>query len=96
MKLLYCVAVLTAMIVLGRAGVLLDTEILLIQAYQKVGSPVTRYMATCRYEPTCSNFALTTLREDGFWQGNLKTGVRLVRCSPLGLLIPGEGSAPGK
>lgn len=88
MKYLFYVVTLTAIVVLGQAGVLLNAEILLIQAYQKVGSPVTRHLASCRYEPTCSNFAMTALREDGFWQGNLKIGARLVRCSPLGLLIP--------
>lgn len=90
--LVYATAVL-GILLLGQTSLLLNAEILIIHAYQKIGSPVTRYLASCRYEPTCSDYALGVLRSDGFWEGNLRIGSRLVRCSPLGLLLPAGDQA---
>jgi putative membrane protein insertion efficiency factor len=65
----------------------LKAELFSIRIYQKIGSPVVRYMATCRYEPSCSHYAVQTLEEDGFWLGNWNITKRLFMCSPIGALI---------
>ena len=65
----------------------LRAETGLIRFYQRFASPVTQYLVTCRYEPTCSVYALEQLDRYGFWQGNLKIAGRLFMCSPLGYLV---------
>lgn len=37
---------------------------------------------TCKYHPSCSQYALDTLRKDGLLRGSLKAGWRLLRCNP--------------
>ena len=37
---------------------------------------------TCKYHPSCSQYALDALRKDGLLRGSLKTGWRLLRCNP--------------
>lgn len=37
---------------------------------------------TCRFEPTCSNYALNAMREYGFVRGTLLAVGRLLRCAP--------------
>jgi len=41
-----------------------------------------RIRNACRFEPTCSNYALICLREYGFWRGWWRTLGRLFRCRP--------------
>jgi len=65
----------------------LRAEIGSIQLYQRFGSPLVGYMVTCRFDPTCSEFALAALSDYGFWKGNLKVAHRLLLCSPLGLVL---------
>lgn len=36
----------------------------------------------CRFEPTCSAYALTALERHGAWRGSLLTSRRLLRCHP--------------
>ena len=57
-----------------------------IELYQRVGSPVMGHLATCRFDPSCSEYARRALEQDGLWRGNLRIGMRLVHCSPAGLL----------
>lgn len=38
--------------------------------------------ASCRFEPTCSAYALTAYEYHGFWRGSLLTLWRLARCHP--------------
>jgi putative membrane protein insertion efficiency factor len=64
-----------------------QTELAALRLYQRVGSPVMRHVVTCRFRPTCSQYALEVLERDGFWKGNAEVGVRLARCSPLGMLF---------
>lgn len=61
-------------------------EMGLIKAYRRVGSPVTRHVVTCRFQPTCSAYALQVLDRDGFWSGNWAIAKRLVNCSPIGYI----------
>jgi putative membrane protein insertion efficiency factor len=36
----------------------------------------------CRFEPTCSQYALDALQSHGALKGSLLTGARLLRCHP--------------
>jgi len=40
--------------------------------------------ATCRFDPTCSQYALDALREHGALRGSWLTAKRLCRCHPFG------------
>jgi len=59
-------------------------EIGAIGIYRKALSPGVGYVAVCRYDTSCSAYALEALKRDGFWLGNLKMGTRLLCCSPFG------------
>jgi len=37
---------------------------------------------TCKYHPTCSQYALDAFREFGFARGCVLSGWRLLRCNP--------------
>ena len=37
---------------------------------------------SCKYHPTCSQYALDAFRTHGLLRGSLKTGWRLLRCNP--------------
>ena len=37
---------------------------------------------TCKYHPSCSQYAIEALRKDGLVKGSAKTGWRLLRCNP--------------
>jgi putative membrane protein insertion efficiency factor len=37
---------------------------------------------SCKYHPTCSQYALDALREYGLVRGSLLAGWRLLRCNP--------------
>jgi putative membrane protein insertion efficiency factor len=38
---------------------------------------------SCRYHPTCSEYARQALRKYGPWRGSLKSLSRLLRCHPF-------------
>jgi putative membrane protein insertion efficiency factor len=38
----------------------------------------------CRFQPTCSQYALESFRKDGAIRGSIKTIRRLLRCHPWG------------
>lgn len=65
----------------------LQAELGVLRAYQRWGSPVVGMVATCRYRETCSLYAVRQLEERGFWTGNLRIGVRLLMCSPIGAAV---------
>lgn len=55
--------------------------ILLIQAYQKtVGLFLPR---VCRFEPTCSMYAIQAIRAHGLMKGIALATWRIARCNPL-------------
>ncbi|MGN0845752.1 MAG: membrane protein insertion efficiency factor YidD [Kiritimatiellia bacterium] len=56
--------------------------ILFVRAYQVVLSPL--FAGCCRFEPSCSNYAIEALRVHGAWKGTLLTVRRLLRCRPFG------------
>jgi putative membrane protein insertion efficiency factor len=52
-----------------------------IASYQRWISP--GLPRRCRYEPTCSAYAATSIRRFGMVRGLLLAGWRLLRCNPL-------------
>jgi putative membrane protein insertion efficiency factor len=60
----------------------------LVRAYQAVVSP---HMApTCRYSPSCSNYAVEAFRKYGLVRGFVLSVHRILRCHPWG----GQGFDP--
>ena len=53
----------------------------LIRAYQRWISPA--FARRCRYEPTCSAYAVQAVRELGPLRGSIVAGWRLLRCNPF-------------
>jgi putative membrane protein insertion efficiency factor len=51
-----------------------------ILAYQKLISPAIP--RRCKYEPTCSRYALEAVRQYGILRGLVLAGWRLLRCNP--------------
>ena len=58
-------------------------EILLlpVRFYRRFLSPITP--ATCRYSPTCSQYAIDAVRGRGVLYGILLTAWRILRCHPF-------------
>lgn len=54
--------------------------IALIRFYQRGISPWLP--AACRFEPSCSNYAVEAYRRHGFFGGSWRTARRLGRCHP--------------
>jgi putative membrane protein insertion efficiency factor len=38
--------------------------------------------ANCRFEPSCSHYAIQALSSHGAWHGGLLAGRRILRCNP--------------
>lgn len=53
----------------------------IVQFYQKQISPLLP--ATCRYEPTCSNYMLEALDKHGSVKGTIMGIARICRCHPF-------------
>ncbi len=56
--------------------------ILLVRVYQAVGSPFVG--GHCRFQPTCSQYAVEALETHGALRGTWLAVRRLVRCQPFG------------
>lgn len=52
-----------------------------IKAYRLLLSPWLG--SQCRFEPTCSVYALQALEQHGAWRGSLMGGRRILRCHPF-------------
>ncbi|WP_198243735.1 membrane protein insertion efficiency factor YidD [methane-oxidizing endosymbiont of Gigantopelta aegis] len=59
-----------------------------VRFYQLVISPF--FPPSCRYQPTCSEYALDALKQHGPFYGSWLTLKRLLRCQPWG----GHGHDP--
>jgi putative membrane protein insertion efficiency factor len=68
--------------------VIVDILILPIRFYQKVISPMTP--PSCRFTPTCSQYAIEALRKHGPFKGLYLAVRRILRCHPWG----GSGHDP--
>ena len=53
-----------------------------VRSYQLLVSP--HFPSTCRFQPTCSTYAMTAFREYGAVKGGILTVYRLGRCHPWG------------
>ena len=62
--------------------------ILKIRIYQKLISPLL--MSRCRYQPTCSNYFIEALNEQGLFKGIFLGVKRILSCHPWG----GSGHDP--
>ena len=56
--------------------------ILLIKFYQKIISPLTP--ATCRFQPTCSQYSIEALQKHGIFYGLFLMSKRILSCDPWG------------
>lgn len=64
--------------------------IALVWIYRKVLSPLKP--PVCRFDPTCSRYAIDALREHGALRGTWLTIRRLLRCHPF--CEPGHDPVP--
>jgi len=53
----------------------------LIKFYQKFISPVLP--SSCRYHPSCSNYAILAIKKYGVIKGSIKAIWRILRCNPF-------------
>ena len=58
-----------------------EIAILPIRLYQRFVSPVLP--RSCRYEPSCSQYAVDAIRGFGLARGTVLAGWRLLRCNPF-------------
>ncbi len=70
------------------------TLIILIKLYQLVLSPVLGN--NCRYQPTCSEYFIDSLRVFGFFKGCILGTKRILSCHPIKILGGGDGFDPVK
>lgn len=54
--------------------------IFFIRCYQRYISPLIP--PRCRFEPTCSAYAIEAIRRKGLVRGSLKAAWRVLRCNP--------------
>ncbi|HEX4861238.1 MAG TPA: membrane protein insertion efficiency factor YidD [Rhizomicrobium sp.] len=73
-----------------RAGIAVLTAPVLF--YRRFLSPM--FPPVCRFEPTCSEYALDALRIHGAVKGTILTAKRLSRCHPITWLGGSQGFDP--
>ena len=68
--------------------------LLLVQIYRFSISPLLG--VNCRFEPTCSSYAIEALRKHGAFRGSMLAVKRIARCHPWGSSgydpVPGQDS----
>ena len=52
----------------------------LVRVYQLVLSPF--FAGSCKFHPSCSQYAIDALRSHGLVRGSVLAGWRLLRCNP--------------
>ena len=56
----------------------------MIDIYKMFFSPIFEYMGvTCKYYPTCSEYARQAITERGFLQGSYLSVKRVLKCNPF-------------
>ena len=63
--------------------------IILIRFYQNAISPYLP--ATCRYNPTCSQYSIEALQKHGLFFGSYLAVRRILSCHPIKILGGGSG-----
>jgi putative membrane protein insertion efficiency factor len=58
-----------------------NIALVLIRFYQQAVSP--HFPPSCRYYPTCSNYAFEAVEKHGFVRGSLLAIKRILRCHPF-------------
>lgn len=66
----------------GMRGILRETTLLPVHFYRVCISPLLP--PSCRYTPTCSEYAVEAVRRHGVLRGSSLTIRRLCRCHPWG------------
>lgn len=61
-------------------GVLRSIVVAPIRFYQRIISPLLP--RTCKYEPTCSHYAVDAVRTEGVLRGLVLATWRILRCNP--------------
>jgi len=69
-------------------GILIFPFVFLIKIYQFLISPIIG--KNCRFNPTCSNYALEALKKHGLFLGMYYSITRISKCHPWG----GSGHEP--
>ncbi len=62
-------------------AVMIAVGICFIRAYQMMLRPWL--IGSCKFHPTCSDYAIEALRLHGPWRGGLLAARRLLRCHPF-------------
>ena len=65
-----------------RLKIIISPFILLIKLYQNIISPAIG--SNCRFNPTCSNYAIESLKKHGLIVGMYYSIVRISKCHPWG------------
>ena len=60
--------------------------VLLVRGWQL--GPSLVLPPTCRFQPSCSAYAITALRRYGAWRGGWLAAKRIARCHPFGSYGP--------
>ena len=55
--------------------------VFLIKLYQKFVSPL--FLPSCRFHPSCSEYAVQAYTKYGIFKGTIKTVWRILRCNPF-------------
>ena len=55
--------------------------VFIIRIYQKIISPL--FPPSCRFYPTCSEYAIQALTKYGIIKGTIKSVWRILRCNPF-------------
>lgn len=63
------------------AGPLTRLAVSLLEVYKRRLSPLLP--RSCRFAPTCSEYARLALLKHGFWRGSALAAWRLARCQPF-------------
>lgn len=66
----------------GSSGPLASFILSGVRFYRRVLSPL-KGAPSCRFTPTCSQYALEAVERHGAWQGSWLAVRRIVRCHPL-------------
>ena len=62
--------------------IILNLLIKVIKIYRLALSPLL-ISTRCRFEPTCSAYAVESLRKYGIFKGIVKLVIRIMKCNPL-------------